>query len=152
MVVTCADGQFRHDADIFQNIIALARVGFDLLELIVRQTSRLIQCLGGDSDLADIVEECDVSVLLDCLVVIAEFSRKHFRVFCDPCGVTVRVPVLHIDDLRKRLDDLADQESLLLFLCLELLHSLIAGKVCKNDHEAYKAEDDECPEPCRFAK
>ena len=141
VMVARTDRQLRHDADVLKYVIAFSGVGLDLLELIIGEPSRLVQCLGRDTDFSDIVEEGDISVLINSLLVVAEFSGEHGRIFRHTGRVTIRIAVLHIDNFRECFDDLADEQSLFPFLLDELFRTFSGKEHGKKHNDRDQKKD-----------
>ena len=93
----------------------------DSLEFLVGELSGLVENLRRDTDLADVVKQCDVVESLNGVFVIAEFLRQHDRVFRHTGGMTIGVLILHINNLCECFDDLTGQLLLFLFLLQEFL-------------------------------
>ena len=90
MVRLSADGQLRHDGDLFERFIALGGMGLDNLKFIVRQLTGLVQHLGRYADLADVVQQRDAIVFLHRLLVAAQFLGQH-RLCIAPRGKNGRL-------------------------------------------------------------
>ncbi len=73
-------------------------------ELRVRQRARLLQDLGRDPDLADVVEERTELEPLECGAVEAELAPDEQRHVGDPAGVRRGVRVIRLERIRERGD------------------------------------------------
>ena len=147
MMVTGSNGQLRHDTDVLQHTEALKRMGFDDLELIIRQLTRLVQHLRRNGDLPDVMQKRDIVILLYRLLVVPQFLRQHGRVFRHTGGMTVGIFILHIDGLCEGFDHLANEDLVLCSLFLQFLYPALNIQ----DHDACqnrKSENDrQHPEP-----
>ena len=70
-----------------EDLLAQLRVLLDDLELLVRERPRLVQDLGGNPDLADVVEERRELEPLERVPVEAELAADEQRHVGDPAGV-----------------------------------------------------------------
>ena len=132
MVRFSAYRKLGHDADILQYIVALDSVGLDLIELVIFKSAVLIKDLSPYADLADIMQQRNIAVLLDSLFVITHLFGQHSRIAGDSRGVTFGISVLHIDRFRECLNDLSDERPVFFLLLQECLCFLI--RISINDY------------------
>ena len=117
----------RHAAD---DLGADLRVDADLLELLLRERSRLGEDVLGDRELADVVQERRRLHALDLGVRHAERPRQARRVDLDAPDVALRRLVLRVDGERERFDGRQVQVRDLLHVPLLILHAA-RGRPCR---------------------
>jgi hypothetical protein len=87
-----------------EDLLTERRVLPDDLELVVRQRARLLQDLGGDPDLPDVVEERSELEPLQRLAVEPQLAADEQRHVGDPARVRRRVLVARLQCVRQGLD------------------------------------------------
>jgi hypothetical protein len=116
-------------------------VGFNNVEFLIRQLAGFIEHLVGNADFADIVHQRNVVVLFHRFLVIPEFSRQHFGVFCHAERVTLGIRVFHIDNFREGFYDFTKkyQSGLTLEICPAPLTDSERDRLCFLAENAHKA-------------
>ena len=142
-----ADGQFRHDGDVFQRFIAQCGMFLNGREFLICQFARFIQNLRGNTDLADVVQQSDLVIFLAGFLVIPEFFCQHFGKICHSLGMTFGIFILHINDSGKGFRDAFDQCHGFLLLLFQLKGFLANIKAHDGRQQKKRCQADEHIEP-----
>ena len=140
-----ADSDLGHQADILQHVVAAGGMGFNKRKFRVVQFAGFVENAVWDPDLSDVVHQCDIMVLFNRFVVIAQLAGEHLGILGHAEGVALGVGILQVDHFGECFDDLAGKLFVPLLPLDQRIHFVGAACADIQTHTQQEATDQEQP-------